>query len=219
MRLLDNITLICVTSTNIEQSIRALKTSMAHIKFGSVKLISHEKPPNLPEDIVYESCHELLTFESNSYYMLYKLWNHVSTEFCITVQHDGYVINPDCWTNEFLLYDYIGAPWAIGNPDFIDPFGSIVRVGNGGFSLRSRKLLCVPQSIHIPPLLNNGIMYEDVHISVRHKHLYEKMGCKFAPIELAAKWSHETHLPEYSHIVPFGFHRYLPSRTLSGSIF
>ena len=216
---LNNITLICVSSTNIEQSIQALKNSMADIKFGSVKLVSHKKPSYLSEDIVYEDCHEVLTYKSNGYYMLYKLWNHVSTEFCITVQYDGYVINPESWTDEFLLYDYIGAPWPIRDDCYIDPFNNHMRVGNGGFSFRSQKLLNVPQQIDIPFEVNTNNFYkhthascynEDLNICVHNRHLYEKLDCKFAPIKLAAKWSHETHLPEYAHIVPFGFHRYLP---------
>ena len=24
---------------------------------------------------------------------------------------DGHIVNPHLWTNEFLKYDYIGAPW------------------------------------------------------------------------------------------------------------
>ena len=151
--------------------------------------------------------------------MIYQLYKHVSTEFCITVQHDGFIINPDSWTNEFLSYDYIGAPWPIKDDAYIDPFNNHIRVGNGGFSLRSQKLLNVPQQTNIPFEVNTDNFYkhmnancynEDGNICVHNRHLYEKIGCKFAPIELAAKWSHETHLSEYAHIVPFGFHRNLP---------
>ena len=203
---LNNITLISVTSRNISETLGAINLCTRGIKFGSIKFVSHEKPNNLSEEIVYENCNELNSLEQYSYYMVYQLYKHVSTEFCITVQHDGFIINPDGWTNEFLLYDYIGAPWNMDNSDFIDPFGNWVRVGNGGFSLRSHKLLNVPQYIDIPHLSNGCMMYEDVHISVRNKHLYEQMACKFAPIEIAAKWSREIYLPEYSNIEPFGFH-------------
>ena len=217
---LNNTTLIAVASRNISETLDAINLCTRGIKFGSIKFVSHEKPNNLSEEIVYENCNELNSLEQYSYYMVYQLYRHVSTEFCITVQHDGFIINPDSWTNEFLSYDYIGAPWPIKDDAYIDPFNNHIRVGNGGFSLRSQKLLNVPQQTNIPFEVNTDNFYkhmnancynEDGNTCVHNRHLYEKIGCKFAPIELAAKWSHEIHLSEYAHIVPFGFHRNLPS--------
>jgi hypothetical protein len=51
----------------------------------------------------------------------------------LLVQWDGYVCNPDAWDPAFLDCDYIGAKWFWHN--------DAMRVGNGGFSLRSRRLL------------------------------------------------------------------------------
>ena len=63
------------------------------------------------------------------------LKKYIDTDFCLIIQGDGFVIHPENWTDEFLKYDYIGAPWRnLAHYSFI-------RVGNGGFSLRSKKLL------------------------------------------------------------------------------
>ena len=44
-----------------------------------------------------------------------------------------------------------------------------------------------------------------------NKHIFEKNGCKFAPVELAALFSHEIPTPETRLVKkPFGFHRYFP---------
>jgi hypothetical protein len=43
---------------------------------------------------------------------------HVDTEFAILVHEDGFIVNPECWSDEF-FYDYIGAPWPIPNDDFL----------------------------------------------------------------------------------------------------
>ena len=52
----------------------------------------------------------------------------------LIIQHDGFILNHKAWDNEFLNYDYIGAPvYWMGN--------KLIEVGNGGFSLRSKKLL------------------------------------------------------------------------------
>ena len=46
-----------------------------------------------------------------SKFMLQDLYKFVDTKFCLVIQSDGFVINPNLWTNQFLEYDYIGAPW------------------------------------------------------------------------------------------------------------
>jgi hypothetical protein len=51
---------------------------------------------------------------------------------------------------------------------------------------------------------------EDGNITVHNKHLYEKCGCKIAPIEVAKYFSYETPVPENAGIIPFGFHNNLP---------
>ena len=51
---------------------------------------------------------------------------------------------------------------------------------------------------------------EDGNICVHNKHLYEKRGCKIAPIEIAKFFSYESPVSENSGIIPFGFHNNLP---------
>lgn len=52
----------------------------------------------------------------------------ITSKHVLIFQWDGFPLNANKWNNAFLNYDYVGAP--IGN-----------WMGNGGFSLRSRKLL------------------------------------------------------------------------------
>ena len=123
------------------------------------------------------------------------------------------------WSDDFLEWDYIGAVWPFRNDAFIDPFGNHQRVGNGGFTLRSRKVLEVPQIEDIPFEVNEGTFYkhmnagaynEDGNICVHNRHLFKKHGVKFAPIDVAVRFSQELPVPEATGIKPFGFHRYLP---------
>ena len=51
----------------------------------------------------------------------------------LLIQWDGYVVNPEAWDPAFLGCDYLGAKWYWHDDG--------MRVGNGGFSLRSRRLL------------------------------------------------------------------------------
>jgi len=218
---LDNITLLALGSTQVRENLMALKYSTKDIDFGAVKFISHERPAKLPEGIQYEKFHDFdsISYKEFSYYCIYKLVEHVDTEFMLMIHPDGFVINPDSWTDEFLEWDYLGAPWPIREDAYIDPFGNHQRVGNGGFTLRSRKILETPQVEEIPFEVNEGTFYkhmnagaynEDGNICVHNRHLFEKHGARFAPVELAARFSQELPVQEAEDIKPFGFHRYLP---------
>lgn len=215
---LPNVTLIAVGSTKVQETVVALKKSYSKINFNCVKIVTHEKPENLPDEIKFEQCDRLKSIDEYSFYCIYKLTENVQTDYCLLIQHDGFVIRPEKWDNEFLNYDYIGAPWPIRQDAYIDPFDNHIRVGNGGFTLRSKKLLEVPSKIEIPFEVNVGTFYkhmnagsynEDGNICVHNRHLFEQLGCKFAPIEVACRFSQELDVPEAKGIKPFGFHRYM----------
>lgn len=219
---LPNVTLFCISSNQVDGAISALKHSMKGIKFGAVKLITHEDPDNLPEDIEFSKCYEIKSIHEYNYYCLYNLTNHIDTDYCLLVQPDGFVINPEKWNDDWFNYDYIGAVWALANDAYLDPWGKSHRVGNGGFSFRSKKLLDVPKNAYIHFDVNWGDFYkhmgvgftsEDGNICVHNRHIYEALGCKFAPVEVAARFSHERPLPETQGITPFGFHFFLPEGT------
>jgi hypothetical protein len=79
-----------------------------------------------------------LNYCDYSRFCVEELGAHVKTDFCLTVQLDGFMVNPDRWEDAFFEYDYIGAPWATTLKRRLP---ERYRVGNGGFSLRSRRLL------------------------------------------------------------------------------
>src|SRR4051812_46107700 len=115
-----------------------------------------------------------------------------SSDFAQVVQWDGYVINEDAWTGEFLQYDYIGARW------WFRPEGS--NVGNGGFSLRSRKLMT---ALADPAF--EAEHPEDLAIGVRFRPALEKrFDIRFAPSLLADRYAFEGETPAGGQ---FGFHR------------
>ncbi len=96
----------------------------------------------------------------------------------LIVQWDGFVIHADAWRQEFLDYDYIGAPWQ----DYPEPWS----VGNGGFSLRSRALLVALQD----PALE-AVHPEDICICQMHRAALEGNGIRFAPRAVARHFSVE----------------------------
>ena len=183
---LPNVTLFCISSDKVPDAIKVLQYSMRGINFGAVKLITHEDPGNLPDDIEFSQCYEIKSIHEYNYYCLYNLTNHIDTDYCLLIQPDGFVINPDKWDDDWFNYDYIGAPWALADDAYLDPWGKPHRVGNGGFSFRSKKLLDVPKHAHIQFDVNWGNFYkhmdvgftsEDGNICVHNRHIYEALGC------------------------------------------
>jgi hypothetical protein len=219
---LDQVTMVCVSGVNIKKSIYALWRSSRRIKFQNIKLITNKSIGYTPKWLSVELAKEssLNTLDSYSHYCVYSLHKHIQTNYVLIVQADGYVINSKKWDDRFLNYDYIGAPWKIRSDSYIDPFGNHHRVGNGGFSLRSRKLLELPLSMNIVWNVNNGAFYkhmnvndqaEDGIICIHNRHLYIEGGCVFAPFELALLFSKEQNLPENYNLNTFGYHKRLPS--------
>jgi hypothetical protein len=205
---LKNITLVVLSSVRLEKSINALEYSCRGITWGAVKLVSHTKPDNLPDFIQHEFCPKMSNLDEYSHACIYELPKHINTDFAMVIQDDGFVVNADSWREEFLEYDYIGAPWPIPQDDFSyrDKNGELIRVGNGGASLRSKKLLDLPVDLDLEWKAFYGYYNEDGYICVNYRHIYEENGLKYAPLDVAKYFSHESDIPETEGITPFGFH-------------
>lgn len=207
---LDNVTLVSVSSVRHADTIEALRKSKQGLNFASVKFMTDADI--ICDDIEIVKIDRLNSIDDYSKFMIYDLDHHIDTEFALVVQYDGYVLNPELWTDEFLKYDYIGAPFPLPSDNFSyrDSRGNLVRVGNGGFSLRSKKLISIPNKLNLPWKSYFGYYNEDGFIVCHNRHIYEDAGCVFAPIDIAARFSHENTIDENRGIRPFGFHRNLP---------
>jgi len=222
---LSRVTCFAIDNTNrIEETIQALHTCKDVANFGEVKLVTLPQYVEKYQDeegiILEKQVRPLTNIDEYNYYILYHLHKHINTDYVLLVQDHAFIINPDAWRDDFFDYDYIGAPWPYRDRAYITPFGEHQRVGNGGFSFRSKKLLEVPLHKWIPfkvaemsdfyQMFGGNNTNEDGNITVHNKHLYEKCGCKIAPIEVAKFFSYESPVPENTGIIPFGFHNNLP---------
>jgi len=133
-------------------------------------------------------------------FMLKELNNYIDTEYVLVIQLDGFCSNPSKWEDEFLSYDYIGAPWRMGqNKRYLQQLGlpdHDNQVGNGGFSLRSKKLLEFFSTIEY-----DEVSPEDTVICLKHYQDAVDAGLKYAPFDLAERFSSEPY-----HTESFGFH-------------
>jgi hypothetical protein len=202
---LGDVTLVSVSSVNLDETQLALLMSSRHIDFGAIKLISSGLPSRLAAHIEYVAAPPM-DILGYSRFVLGQLHRHVQTPYCLLVQADGFVLASDLWSPEFLEYDYVGAPWPErlrlrpGNETLIFDRN---RVGNGGFSLRSRKLLETAARIDFDAL-EVPMKSEDLIIGHYLYHEMKAQGIRFAPVEVAARFSLES--PEPGQHSAFGFH-------------
>lgn len=178
---LSNVTLCAVDCVNPYLALTALIESAKDIEFNSVILFSNIKPNNIPENIKFIYISKISNLVDYSKFIIKDLYNYTNTDYVLNIQSDGYIHNSKGWINEFLQWDYVGAPWQ-STEHFVT---SDCRVGNGGVSLRSRNLLRELQYIQFPE------MHEDVFIGVVAKKYLETRGIKIAPLNIAAKFSVE----------------------------
>ena len=205
---LSNTTLFAFTGLDeeehLDKTLNALLNSSKGITFGAIKMISPRIYDN--KDIEFVQI-EPMDHIGYSRFFVEDLVNHVDTDYCISVQWDGGIINPDCWSDEFLKYDYIGAPWP--NVKYY-----VNRVGNGGFALRSRKFLEVSAELEYHPMHPEyKCAPEDWFLCVKNYGYMIQRGIKFPDPYVAARFSVEHPLNErlffrdiFSSYNTFGFH-------------
>ena len=206
---LPNITLLAATSSEMDQAQISMKISLQNIEFGAAKLLCTTAPKQKYPDIEYVSIPPLNSVDDYNEIIFQDLHKYFETSHCLIVQSDSFVVNSNLWKEEFLDFDYIGAPWSNKVQVNSDVVLNMEKncVGNGGFSLRSRKLVDITSKINYENL-KFPIKWEDVIIC---HYLYKEMlnnGIRFAPPELAAQFSMENvnHLYGQDVNSVFGFH-------------
>lgn len=137
-------------------------------------------------------------------FCLYSLPNLVQSDYCMIVHADGFIVNPHLWEDEFLNYDYIGAPWYISDTEVLPWLSESPNiVGNGGFCIRSRKFLDFSKSF----VGYDGTRNEDVFLCIDNYSKATEAGIRIADRDTAARFSVEILSGRYPSINnSFGFH-------------
>lgn len=190
---LPQVTLCCVDTRLPEMALHAMKLCMAQVQFGDAVLFTRtdHRLKDIPLHIRVVTLDYITSIEAYSHFLLKSMGPYLHTSHMLIVQWDGYVIDPGMWRDDFLKTDYIGAVW----PQFKDQH----RVGNGGFSLRSRKLLDALAHDDIVPHHP-----EDMCIARTYRTLLEeRWGIQFANEHMAHQFAFERERKTPSS---FGFH-------------
>ncbi len=168
---------------NLSRTIRVLHYMQRLCNFGRTVLFSY-MPPAVPVKADVIQIPNLGTFDQFNIWVNAAVPYYISDSAAWAVHEDGFILDPKLWSDEFLDWDYLGAPWADGV------------VGNGGCSIESRNLLAakrsLPFSVRLPER-SDGYEFaaSDIFICRLHKERLEKEGIRFAPRDVATRFSSE----------------------------
>lgn len=210
------ISITAIDTLHYTPSVYAIKRTLETLgdKITRVYWFSDEPfPEKLKTPVFWVRIPKITDYNDQYGYITLKICPEVCIEdYNLIIHSDGFAVNKDAWTDEFLDYDYIGAAWQDG------------RVGNGGFCLRSKKLYDALKKMdvgftteHYKNVLNNSDFYvitndrylipEDNVICKIHRHTLEtEYGIKFAPLHLANRFSVEHFMNHQWVGKSLGFH-------------
>lgn len=198
---LPTATLMLIDCLNTDRSIKVLEHCKSKVDFGAVKFLT-----SIPNDYEHSvTIPPLKSLIAYSIFMLTRCHQYIDTDHVLIVQRDGWILNPQSWDNKWLELDYIG-------PLFMQ-YDKVDRVGSGGCSLRSKKIMqdissTIPEwdgtqkgAEAIQKKLN---FYEDGELSLSQ---FSK-NYKISSLEQGAHFGQGGNRnPTYFRDFPFSFHR------------
>src|SRR3989344_4182729 len=205
-RKLNGITLLGVDCVDIKRLILASEICQKDLEFEKVKLLTSIKSDH--PDVV--TINPINSVEEYSEFIIKKLDEYVDTSYVLIIQYDGFILNPDAWSEKFLEYDYIGSPWLVRNYHINlgwpkELLGKYL-VGGGGFTLRSKKFISLCAELAKQNFFNK-YHPEDAVLCVDNREYLESKSIKFAPVPLARQFCYEAEdTGRYSWEDQFGFH-------------
>jgi len=207
---MKNLTLVGIDGLGIgiDSYIQIFELCSKEMKFEKIVLFTSapgytvDIPDNLSIDFIQIP---KLSYDQFNTFCLKNVNEFVTTSHALFVQTDGFICNGSNWKDEYFEYDYIGQPWLNeGTNRFSWVINDENSVGEGGFSLRSKKLLELVSNI-----VEDGKSYgqEDVFISSVIRNYLIENGCKFATPEIGTQFCAGLHNFNYNKLdSSFGFH-------------
>jgi hypothetical protein len=128
---LPNVTLFCIYNVAHDLTVKALEDCCREVRFGDVKLFTDVVPNTLPPNHPWLVMKKFADHGEMCRFHHYEFPKYIETSHVLSFQWDGFIINPSVWSDGFLEYDYVGAPWWYADRN----------VGNGGFCLRSKNII------------------------------------------------------------------------------
>jgi hypothetical protein len=211
------ISITCIDTLHYTPTITALKKTIETLgdKITRVYWFSDiDFPDTIDVPVTWIKVNPIKVYNEDYSHITLKMCPEVCMEEHNLIIHpDGFAVNREAWTDEFLEYDYIGACWHDGT------------IGNGGFCLRSRKLYDAFISMNIKnstndyqDYINDSFYYviaesgekfipeDNIICKVHREKLEKEYDIKFAPLYIANRFSIEHNYSSMWLGKSLGFH-------------
>src|ERR1700722_4665835 len=109
MKSLPDVTLIGIDCVDLKRLQLAADICCKEMTFGAVKLLS-SIPSDDPRVI---GIPKKQSVQEYSKFAIAELDTYIQTSHALIIQYDGFILNPQAWSDEFLEYDYVGSPWLV----------------------------------------------------------------------------------------------------------
>jgi hypothetical protein len=174
---LAQLTLCAVDCQTPALSVLSLLHAMRQVNFGRVVLFTYDwLPAVVIPGIEVIDIEPIRTPAEHSQFVMRRLAAHIRSSHVLLTRWDAGVVNPVAWTDEFLVHDFVGAPW----PDRQEGR----EVGQGAFSLRSRRFLRAGAD----PRLTEEHPEDEVLCERRRDWMQDVHGISYAPAALARRF-------------------------------
>lgn len=183
---LPNVCLFGIDAHDPEGLLRAAEICRRDVEFGAERIITERLFSGR---------------EAYSHFMINQLHHHLPEgdySHVLIIHPDGYIQKPTAWSDEWLQWDYIGATWW---------YKDGMNNGNGGFNLRSRKLIELCSKLELETFHPE----DDVICRQIRPWLEKEYSIKFAPDDVANRFAIEAYAvppPYNAYSGQFGAHGY-----------
>lgn len=193
---LPSLTLVMIETLEHELARLAVNECVRKAKFGDVLIFTDKpelfEPLDCEARFVREPCWpDKMGWSRASWY---DVPPHVRTSQTLYIQWDSWIWEPGCWTDDFLAYDIIGAPW---------PWHPDRRVGNLGFAIRSTRLIRYVLKHRDRYPCNTNV--DDDLLCRKYRSSLEEEGFIWAPEHVAERFAFECAPPDLDR-KHLGFH-------------
>jgi hypothetical protein len=215
-----SLSVVIIGNTNHRLMEFALEKTIKAVPYSEVLVFCNEKL-NLSVPYNFYKLPDKFGLTDYSRFCIKKLNKYVKTDYCMTIQYDGFAVNKHHWSDDFLKYDSIGPLISPNHPPMLSTLHNIRtkksdailkenqwRTGGGGFNIKSKKFLELCEKNDsitgmIPMHNNQQWICDDLELSYYYDELYEKNNIKLAPVDLTLNFAAEI-TTGYDHCL--GFH-------------
>jgi hypothetical protein len=191
---LPDVTLVLIETREHDLAQLALEDCERNAEFCDVLIFTDRPSQFIRADRRIVAVEDWPNKESWSRCFWYDVPLHVRTSHVLSIQWDSWIVAPEMWRDEYLEYDYIGAPWW---------YKDGMNVGNGGFCLRSTRFLRFIRK-HRDQFPCITALDDDLYCR-KYRPTLQSAGFEWAPEPLAQDFAFECVRPDKS-ARHFGFH-------------